>query len=172
MATIGSIPNVASASASSSSSSLKQPLLVASRGTSGNADNNNNMSSPTRYDGAEEDLNASQAAASTPLPNSPANADSAANADAEANAAPTPRIPQAPRPLWQRRAESCVRGFERRKSKKLRRKEWGICTLAFPNEQQEKVFEWSAAQHNDTREVHMHTEHGAESLRLLCVCCF
>lgn len=35
-----------------------------------------------------------------------------------------------------------MRGFERRKSKKLRRKEWGICTLAFPNEQQEKVFEW------------------------------
>ena len=138
------------------------------------------MSSPARYDGAEMDATA-QAAASTPLPNSPAavtdyafvaspgaassaSSDAAASADADAaaNAAPTPRLAQPPRPLWQRRAESCVRGFERRKSKKLRRKEWGICTLAFPNEQQEKVFEWC-----ETRATERYTHANGSGGRLL-----
>jgi hypothetical protein len=45
-----------------------------------------------------------------------------------------------------RRAERCVRGFERRKAKQLRRKDWGVCSLSFPNPSQERTFQYYSAQ--------------------------
>jgi hypothetical protein len=51
-----------------------------------------------------------------------------------------------PKARWMRRAERCVRGFERRKAKQLRRKDWGVCSLSFPNPSQERTFQYYSAQ--------------------------
>lgn len=76
-------------------------------------------------------------AASALLSNGGSASDDAATDAGAVTAAAAPSEPKAP---FMRRAERCVRTFERRKTKKLRRSEWGWCSLAFPNEEQERVF--------------------------------
>lgn len=78
-------------------------------------------------------------AAATSLLSNGGSASDEAGTDVGAVTAAT-AAPSEPKAPFMRRAERCVRTFERRKTKKLRRSEWGWCSLAFPNEEQERVF--------------------------------
>ena len=135
------------------SSTLKQPLLAIAQAeapASAKMDAPRLVQQPQpRYDGALAHASNASFSGSSALVDPSSTLASSPSAAGQSNggralSAAAPARP--PIPAWQRRAEICVRGFERRKTKKLRRKDWGICTLAFPNAQQERMFGWYCAQ--------------------------